>query len=168
MDTIFIKMAPPQPSAKKVNKLVYKPAPVDMSDYYNFGGGCIHEDNLVLMQNGSTKAIKDLKKGDKVKNGVIECLVKTPVFGWTQMIKIGNLIITPYHPINWQEEWIFPCNHPTSTKISIFIEYFYNFVLKDSKTNVEKCLEIEGIKCVGLGHNLSNNEVVSHKIEIIH
>lgn len=49
MDTIFIKMAPPQPSAKKVNKLVYKPAPVDMSDYYNYGGGCIHEDNLVLM-----------------------------------------------------------------------------------------------------------------------
>lgn len=36
MDTIFIKMAPPQPTAKKVAMFVYKPAPFDMADYYNY------------------------------------------------------------------------------------------------------------------------------------
>jgi hypothetical protein len=55
MDTIFIKMPPPQPTAKKLAKLVYKPVPVDMSDYYNYGGGCIHENCLVLMEDGSQK-----------------------------------------------------------------------------------------------------------------
>ena len=44
MDTIFIKMAPPQPSAKKVEKLVYKPVPDDMHDYYDNWGGCVHEE----------------------------------------------------------------------------------------------------------------------------
>lgn len=44
MDTIFIKMAPPEPSAKKVEKLVYVAPPVDMGGYYNEWGGCIHED----------------------------------------------------------------------------------------------------------------------------
>ena len=30
LDSIFIKMAPPEPSAKKVENLVYKPVPIDM------------------------------------------------------------------------------------------------------------------------------------------
>lgn len=51
-------MAPPQPSAKKIEKFHYKAIPVDMSDYYNYGGGCIHEDCWVLMADGSKKMIK--------------------------------------------------------------------------------------------------------------
>ena len=51
MDTIFIKMAPPQPSAKKAEKLVYVPAPDDMADYYDEWGGCIHGDCTVKIMN---------------------------------------------------------------------------------------------------------------------
>lgn len=47
MDTIFIKMPPPQPTAKKDKNIVYKQVPVDMSEYYNEQGGCIHEDCMV-------------------------------------------------------------------------------------------------------------------------
>ncbi len=48
-------MAPPQPSAKKVEKFVYKPAPVDMSDYYDYNGGCIYGKCKVMMADGTTK-----------------------------------------------------------------------------------------------------------------
>lgn len=41
MDTVFIKMAPPKPSAKKEKNIVYRPAPVDMSSYYRNYGGCV-------------------------------------------------------------------------------------------------------------------------------
>jgi hypothetical protein len=41
MDTIFIKMEPPKPSAKKQKNVVYVAPPVDMSAYYNNYGGCI-------------------------------------------------------------------------------------------------------------------------------
>lgn len=47
MDTIFIKMEPPKPSAKKEKNIVYKPAPVDMRSYYNNYGGCIDGECLV-------------------------------------------------------------------------------------------------------------------------
>ena len=42
-------MPPPEPSAKKVEKLHYLPVPADMSDYYDYGGGCIHGDCWVEM-----------------------------------------------------------------------------------------------------------------------
>lgn len=58
MDTIFIKMPPPQPSAKKVEKLHYLPVPADMSDYYNYEGGCIHGDCWVGMKDGTKKMVK--------------------------------------------------------------------------------------------------------------
>lgn len=47
MDTVFIKMAPPKPSAKKEKNIVYKPAPVNMKSYYNYQGGCIDGDCIV-------------------------------------------------------------------------------------------------------------------------
>jgi len=108
MDTIFIKMPPPQPTAKKVEKLVYKPAPVDMSDYYNNYGGCIHEDCLVLMDDGTKRKIKYLKKGDKVKGGTIGCIVTSKVYDWIEMVRVGDLIITPWHPIKVNGVWVFP------------------------------------------------------------
>lgn len=53
----------------------------DYGGYY--GGGCIHGDCTILMFNGSTKQVKDLKKGDKIATprsitgATILCLVKT-------------------------------------------------------------------------------------------
>lgn len=37
-----------------------------MNDYYNCGGGCFEGNGAVLMSNGHTKKIRDLKKGDLV------------------------------------------------------------------------------------------------------
>eukprot|EP00919_Chromeraceae_sp_WS-2016_P024652 GHVR01058237.1.p2 GENE.GHVR01058237.1~~GHVR01058237.1.p2 ORF type:complete len:100 (+),score=3.05 GHVR01058237.1:6126-6425(+) len=71
MDTIFIKMAPPKPSAKKKKDVVYKPQPVNMKAYYNNYGGCIDGECRVTFLDKFknvliTKKIKHLKKGDIV------------------------------------------------------------------------------------------------------
>lgn len=80
--------------------MVYKPVPDDMGDYYNFYGGCIHEDCLVEMIDGGLKKIHELRKGDLVKGGwIVVCMTKTPVFEMVPMTRIGNLMITPYHPV---------------------------------------------------------------------
>lgn len=39
---IFIQLPAPVPTAKKVKDVVYRQAPVSMSSYYNYGGGCVH------------------------------------------------------------------------------------------------------------------------------
>lgn len=83
-----------------------------MSDYYNNYGGCIHEECLVQMQDGTKRKMKYLKKGDAVVGGIIKCIVKTHVFNWIQMIKIGDLIITPWHPIRMNGGWVFPAECP--------------------------------------------------------
>lgn len=57
IDTIFIKLPPPEPSIKKYDangnlKQIYS-----MDDYYDVGGGCIHGKCSVQLKDGSTKKI---------------------------------------------------------------------------------------------------------------
>lgn len=64
------------------------------------------------MLDGSKRKIKYLKKGDQVIGGVIKCMVKTNVFAWVEMVRIGELIITPWHPIKINNVWVFPAEVP--------------------------------------------------------
>lgn len=68
------------------------------------------------MQDGSRRPIKQIQKGEKVQGGIIKCIVKTKVFNWIEMIKLGDLIITPWHPIKMNSQWIFPAQCPDSIK----------------------------------------------------
>lgn len=54
--------------------------------------------------------LKHVRKGDLVgKDKVkIECMVETRVFGYVDMVKINNLLITPWHPIVSKGKWTFP------------------------------------------------------------
>lgn len=77
-------MIPPKPSAKKEKYIVYKPAPVDMSQYYRNYGGCIDGDcevnvwrEVYCQGNGKIEfkmvkdKLKNIKKGDIIgKNKV--------------------------------------------------------------------------------------------------
>ena len=64
------------------------------------------------MEDGTKKMVRGLGKGDRVRGGVVECLVRSWVFDWVEMCKIGNLIITPWHPIRINGNWIFPHDYP--------------------------------------------------------
>lgn len=66
--------------------------------------------------------------------GTVECMVETKIFGFTNMVQIGDLIITPYHPIVYNNKWCFPVD--IAPVEQIFIESYYNYVLKDSKSMI--------------------------------
>jgi len=89
----------------------------DDDDGGYYGGCCFHGDCMIKMLNGTTKFVKDLKKGDTIatpgnsSGATIICVVKTKTWqGRERMCELnGGLMITPGHPIRWKsKEWIFP------------------------------------------------------------
>ncbi len=64
-------------------------------------------------------------------------------------------MITPYHPIKVNDEWVFP-QSVCKTK-EMYISEYYNFVLEGGHI-----LRINGIDCISLGHGMADNDVVAH------
>jgi len=74
----------------------------------------------------------------------------------TQLVELeGGLLVTPYHPVRVGGVWTFPCDI-AAPKVKN-IDIVYNFALKD-----EHVLYINGVEIVGLGHEFSENAVISH------
>lgn len=84
IDTIFIKLPPPEPSIKKYDQHGNVQVVDDMSDYYDQYGGCIHGQCLVKMSTGVLKPVRDICPGDEIVTSAgsrtkIRCVVKTPM-----------------------------------------------------------------------------------------
>lgn len=154
---MFLKLPPPEPTVKKENYV----APANMGAYYNYGGGCIAGHCKVTMADGTTKLVRDIKKGDFVlsatgKSTKVVCVLVTKVNKVIDMINLHQgLSITPYHPIKVNGEWKFPTNVAPASKQ--FVSEYFNFVLEDAPSML-----VNGVECIGLGHGLTDNEVVSH------
>jgi hypothetical protein len=56
-------------------------------------------------------------------------MLKTDVYQYIEMVKIGKLVITPWHPIRMGGVWVFPID--VGQKTEIFIESYYNYVIKN-------------------------------------
>ena len=120
IDTIFIKLPPPEPSARGESYV----APANMASYYNYGGGCIAGNCDVLMANHALKKVKDITKGDIVKTpnhaSKVICVLKSKVDAKVDMIHFPRgLVITPFHPVKVDSQWQFPI--ATGIKVSQFV-----------------------------------------------
>jgi hypothetical protein len=125
------------------------------------GDGCFHGPCIVLLANGLTKLVKDIRKGDVVKTPdglkatvtyVIKILRKNKK---ASMVSFDNgLIITPWHPIRINGKWTFP--HDIGRETIMECEEVYNFAL-----DVGHIMIINGIECVTLGHNFKG-DVIEH------
>ena len=71
------------------------------------------------------------------------------------MVDINGLSITKWHPIIIDNEWIFPveCSYSCLEEIDML----YNFVLESYHI-----ITINDIECCTLGHNFTDNCVISH------
>lgn len=130
VDTLFIKLPPPEPTVKKPEYV----APASMASYYNYGGGCIAGHCQVEMgEGGRTKQVREVGKGDLVRMdkgrvGRVRCVVVTKLRKPVEMVHLPNgLVITPYHPILSNSSWVFPTTLSTPTKT--YLTEFFNFVL---------------------------------------
>jgi hypothetical protein len=155
-EKVFIDTTPPTPSRKKLysGSAIYQ-QPVNMTNYYNSGGGCYDGNGVVQLADGQTKLVKELVKGDVIKNGIyesiVQCVVRTNVHKLIDVVKINNMLITPWHPVK-SNEWVFPIDihHPQKQ----YLNYVYNLVVKGYPS-----VTINGVECITLGHGLTGNVV---------
>ena len=185
-EEIFSKITPPKPipvpdfsnySSSSSSSYASAPAPapttVNMSSYIGRGGGgggCFAGHCKVKLGDGTLKRLDELDGTELVYQGVnlspcsIKYVVKISINGPNQLCRLGDLVITPWHPIFDSRsgicKWVFP-NQLASTYTES-IDYVFNLVLESGHY-----AEIEGFNCVTLGHGLTDftesNEILKHQ-----
>lgn len=153
-----------EPTAQNVNYQQYNQVqihrqPIRNIRQYQDLGGCIHPHCLIKTINRFVP-LGTIKKGDTIINtdnqaSIVECVVrhKCPN-NRANLCKIGELYITPYHPIYINNKWEFPINIVPSEDYQC--DYVYNLIL-----NNRKSINVNNIKCCTLGHGLEG-DVIYH------
>jgi len=151
-------------------------APTNMSNYYTASGGCIHGKGLVKVSSATPnsistsdvffKLVENIRKDDQIvlpegNTAKVLCVVETVLAQGAELTKIGDLMLTPFHPILTPNtegtlQWQFPCYVPQAQLIP-FQGTVYDFVL-DSGHSVN----VNGIECITLGHGRTDNSVLAH------
>jgi len=91
--------------------------------------------------------VRDLHAGDEVKVAAgtarVVCVVRS-THPSNDLVRMGDLVITPRHPIRVDGTWTLPVGEPAAGST------VYNFVL-------DRChvLMVNGVECVTLGHGLT-------------
>ncbi len=175
---IFSKIEPPKPISTTSYSSSYPSStntsntvpvvPVNMSSYINRGGGgCFAGHCKIKLSDGSSKQLNELDGTELIYQGTdlspvsIKYVVKISIHGSIELCNLGNLIITPWHPVFDSEldKWVFP-NELTQTYTKS-IDYVYNLVLDSGHY-----AEIEGFNCVTLAHGITEftnfNAVLKH------
>jgi hypothetical protein len=165
-DEMFSKLEVAKPSGVVKQQNIYGVTnvgspplvPVNMTaTFHNPSGGCIQGSCRVKMFDKSFKEIKDIQKGDLVftPNGpgeVVALVICGTSMKAQPMCNIGNLWITPWHPVMFLDNWEFPEN--ISPIVDRQLSKVYNLVLKQNHI-----IEVENVLCVTLGHGLTQNKV---------
>lgn len=162
---IFSTIQPPRPSRRT------QVVRTSMSHYVNNAGPCFAPYCKIKLADGSSIPLNKLTgnellyQGDGIDGAKIKYIIKTEIPSRKKlMCKINNLIVTEYHPISFFDysnklNWTFPIQLTNSSEYEL--DYIYNIVLESSFW-----FEIEGIRCVSLGHQLtefnSSNQILKH------
>jgi hypothetical protein len=79
-----------------------------MSGFYDYDDGCFDSDPVVSLWI-ATKPVRELKKGDILKDGgIVECLIEAVMNRRTLGFILDVVIFTPFHPIEIDRKWIVP------------------------------------------------------------
>ncbi|KIV95477.1 hypothetical protein PV10_03130 [Exophiala mesophila] len=141
---------------------------VHMSRWNSSSNPCFAGTCKVRLGDGQRVAVKSLKKGMMVWTPAGErqilAIVKTRVQGRGQSVcRVGDLLITPWHPINFEGEWRFPVE---VADVSLgFTGSVYSVVLTASVNPDAHAIEVGGHVCVTLGHGIvrgDEDDVRSH------
>ena len=170
LDAAFDKLPPPKPSRKvhvhtntntpggraKAAAATYT-APVSMARWNNRYGGCFAGECQVMLDGGKKVTLQDLKRGMKVvtPKGTrrVGAVVRIAIEGGRLMMcRIGELKVTPWHPIRVEGKWIFPADVVEAQLQECDAVYT---VLLEADADVDAhAFEVEGVTAVTLGHGL--------------
>lgn len=173
IEQIFCDLPAPEPSGYRYSyssNATSQPIsqPVSMQTYYVQDGGCFDGMGMVSMYDIKNekiyyKKVNEIQKGDVVycplnskKYSIVDCVVRIKMMKFIQMCDFNGMKITPFHPIMYNDEWVFP-NDVHESEIT-YMDYVYDFVLDSGH-----CLEINNTNVITLGHGFEFNDVVKHE-----
>jgi hypothetical protein len=143
----------PRGTAAKVNISMED----SMAMYNNSCGPCFAGECQVLLEGGKKVALQELKRGMKVvtpkgtrRVGVV---VRTAIeSGRLVMCRIGELKVTPWHPIRIEGKWVFPANVVEAQLEEC--DAIYSALLEPDADVDAHAFEVDGITAITLGHGL--------------
>ena len=165
-DRIFNSMAAPEASHRaRVQRRMagrgesMRLAPTTMESYNCRSGPCFPGWCTVETKDGEQKSLDTVKKGDLIKTptgiATVRCMLKTLCpNGQQQLVKMGKLFATPWHPVRPYDIWIFPSM--VGTPQTMACEAVFSLLL-----STPSCY-IEGVECIGLAHGIEDDKVASH------
>ena len=145
-----------------------KNVPVSMNSYYVQDGGCFDGNSMVTMYDSINKNIyykyvSQIMKGDKIycpqnnnKFAYVQCVLKLKVNKKILMSNINGMKITPFHPINIKNKWLYPYEQNMPEYYQI--DYMYDFILESNHI-----IKINDIDVITLGHGFIFNDIVFHE-----
>ncbi len=163
---LFCTLPPPVPSGYCSSETV--PVIGNMSTIMDRNNGCILESCRVKLADATLKKIVDLKKGDELEDGSkVVCLINSNYNGL--LVKLNDLIITPYHPIFFENKWQFPIEICKKNSRRQLPNPYYSITESQKSQRVCNLIldkghlaDVENFKCVTLGHGFQE-DVVRHE-----
>ena len=160
----FDTLPPPTPS--NINTSIYRsigyannpPPPINMSTYNSSVGPCYKGTCIALMADNTYKTVDSLVKGDIIMSlsdynrpgslttARIKYIVKTNTSKLPLVTFKKGLVITPWHPIYYERDWVFPAN--VEDAIVQECPAIYSLVLETNHIAI-----INNTPTICLGHN---------------
>jgi len=137
-------------------------------DYGSSAGVCFAGECQLLLEDGNKVALQELKRGMKVATPKgtrrVGAVVRTVIEGGRLMMcRIGELKVTPWHPIRIEGKWVFPANAVEAQLEEC--DAVYSALLEADADVDAHAFEVEGVTAATLGHGLvasSGADVRSH------
>ncbi|KIV77450.1 hypothetical protein PV11_09244 [Exophiala sideris] len=169
LDEAFNELPPPKPSRPERVVPVYAPsgeqtgsrtightAVASMKRFNNSDTPCFEGNCLVKTAAETGVPVKDLKPGMLVWTPAgarkVVAVVKSKVRSGGQLCRVGELLVTHWHPIRFRSEWVFP--NAVADDIVPFVGYVYSVLLAPSEHPDAHAIAVAGQVCVTLGHGI--------------
>ncbi|KAI1134649.1 hint-domain-containing protein [Hypoxylon sp. FL0543] len=138
-------------------------------------GPCFAGSSAVTLASGRQVPIRTLRRGSRLRTPVgsrrVAAVLKTIVDG-AVMCKIGDLVVTPWHPIRIdhagkEPEWSFPAHVVLTSdqpQVVLYSGAIYSILLQADRSVDAHMLEVGGVWAVALGHGVvRGSDVRAHR-----
>ena len=161
MEQAFASLPSPMPSIALIDKRGdLKRGAVSMSIYHDKGGKCFAAGCGVKLPNGNKVDVETLRAGVTVwtPKGArkVAAIVETTVAN-EEMCRLGNLVITLWHPIRFNGSWTFP--NAVTSSIFLYSGTVYSLMLEPDKDGGAHGVEVGGQLAVTLGHGITQANI---------
>lgn len=146
------RMAPMRSIGSPMMSLTQRGAPA--------GGGCWAPGSKIKMADGLRKPIESVSRGESVWTIAGPATVESAIeIGTTEpkqpMVQIGDLLITPWHPVLYKMRWVHPSD--LGTIVDCEVPKVYNLVLSHGHI-----VDVSNTLTVTLGHGFKG-KVIEHQ-----